>query len=109
MEVTVLSELKNKRGELKTKIVRVENKIPKNGIEFDTINELYKELLLKYKTSNITIIAKPLYGGFVTLKSEGYVGKSLKHTDENYFSTVPKEAKKRICGTYYYVDITISL
>lgn len=83
MDVKVLKELKNKRGEIKTKIVRVTNKIPSKAIDFDSINELYKELLQKYKAENISITAKPLDGNFTTLKSSSYNGDNLKHADES--------------------------
>ncbi len=109
MDVQTLEEIKNKRGELKTKIVRVTNKIPKKGLDFDSINTLYHELLKKYKAENILILGKPLDGGFVTLKNNKYLGSDLKHAEDDYYSSLPKEVKERLTGKYYSVDVTISM
>lgn len=108
MNIKVLEEIKNSAGELRLKIIRLTNKIPKHGIHFESINELYKELQTKYKADNISIIAKPMDGNFVTLKSQKYNGTDLKHCDESYFSSLPKGIKDKLCGVYYSVDITIS-
>ena len=62
MDITILKEIPNKRGELKTKVVRITNKKPKKGIDFDTINDIYIGLLEKYKPESIIIIAKPHTG-----------------------------------------------
>jgi hypothetical protein len=107
MDLKVLKEIKNKRGELKTKIVRVENKDYKKGLQFNDINELYKELLEKYKAEDITMIAKPFDGNYVTLKTTNHLGDDLKHADENYYSSMPKEIQKRLQGKYLSVDITV--
>ena len=107
MELQVLKEIKNKRGEIRTKVVKVTNKKPRLGLEFNTINDLYKELLKKYKATSITIIAKPLDGNFVTLKTAKFRGEDLKHYDENYFSSLPQETKDKMQGSYYSVEIII--
>jgi len=107
MDITILKELKNSRGEIKTKIVRITNKVPSKGLKFDTVNTLYQELLLKYKASNITIVAKPLDGNFITLKSSSNLDDNLKHQSDKYYDSLPKAIKKRVCGIYYSVDISI--
>jgi hypothetical protein len=107
MDLKVLKEIKNKRGELKTKVVRVANKDYRKGLKFNDINELYKELLEKYKAEDITITAKPLDGNFVTLKTTNFLGDNLKHADENYYSSLPKAVKDKLQGKYVTVDITI--
>jgi len=111
MNIEVLEEIKNKRGELKTKIVRVTNKTPKKGLDFDSINTLYKTMLEKYKAENIFILGKPMDGGFVTLKTIKYMGSDLKHASSNddYYSSLPKEVKDKLTGRYYSIDITISM
>jgi hypothetical protein len=109
MNVVVLSEVKNKRGELKTKIVRVSNSKPNKPLDLATINELYEELLNKYKPEQIIITAKPVDGGCITLKNKGYTGDSLKHVDESYWSSLPKVLDKKFIGKYIDVDITIML
>ena len=111
MNVQVLEENKNKRGELKRKVIRVTNKISKKGLKFDTINKLYENLLEKYKANQITIIGKCLTGTYVTLKevvkpkkknshvtikSQNHQG-SLKYADDKYFSSQPKAIKEKSC------------
>lgn len=110
----ILDQHKNSRGEILTKIVRVTNKHIQKGLEFDLINELYHELLIKYKAENILIIAKAMDGNFVTLKSQGYFGDNLKHADPSYFDGLAKatpkqreDIKKKIWDRYYEVQITI--
>ena len=107
MNCKVLEEIRNDEGELITKVVRLTNKKAKEGIHFDSINDLYKELLEKYNSSDITIIGKPMDGNFLTLKSRTYSGSDLKHCDESYFSNLPAKAKEKVRGVYYSVDITI--
>jgi hypothetical protein len=111
MDLEVLKEIKNSRGELKTKVVRAFNQKVKKGIDFDTINDLYKELSQKYGAEAISILAKPLDGGTVTLKTPNYVGNNLKHADESYYSSKPTEhidkIKKKLQGKYYEAQITI--
>lgn len=120
MNVEVLKEIKNARGEVKTKIVRVTNKVAKKGLDFNSINTLYKELLLKYKPEHILIIGKPMDGGFVTLKDDGkvrhvtlknnkHLGSDLRFADQDYYSSVPKETRDKLMNKFYSVDITISM
>ena len=94
---------------MKTKVVKVTNKKPRLGIKLDSVNDLYQELLKKYKATSITIVAKPLDGNFVTLKTAQYTGHDLKHCDENYFSSLPKEAMDKMQGSYYSVEIIIQI
>ena len=107
MDIETLKEIKNARGEIKTKVVQVTNKKPKKGLRFDTINELYNELLTKYKASDITITAKFLDGNYTTLKSSEHTGDNLRYTNENYFSSLPKDVQEKLSGVYYSVVITI--
>ena len=109
MDITILKEIPNKRGELKTKVVRITNKKPKKGIDFDTINDIYIGLLEKYKPESIIIIAKPHTGNFTTLKSRSDVATQLQYADDNYFDDKPKGLKEKLQGSYYSVDITINI
>ncbi|RZK26952.1 MAG: hypothetical protein EOO43_01225 [Flavobacterium sp.] len=109
MNAQTVKEIKNKRGELKMKVVQGTNRNVKKGIDFDTINDLYQELLEKYKPEDLTIIAKPLDGNFITLKSAGYAGDTLKYADESYYSSLPKQIKDSLQGKYYSIQITVKL
>lgn len=105
----LLKEIKNKRGEIRSKVSRVTNKNAKEGITFATINEIYNELLSKYKASQISIIGKALSGNFTTLKNFNYQGDDLKYSNDEYFSNVPKQIKERLLNNYYSIDIIIKL
>jgi hypothetical protein len=109
MEVNVLKEIKNARGEVKQKVVRVYNKTKSEGLKFDTINTLYQQLQNKYKPEEMTITAKPLDGGWTTLKPKNYYDNNLKYIDVEYYSSLPKDTQKKLIGKYYCVDIIIDL
>jgi len=109
MDIKILKQIVNKRGELKQKTVRITNKITKDGLKFDTVNQLYVELLLKYKAQDFTIIAKPKDGGYITLKNKFYSGKDLLYADEDYFNDTPHEIREKLLGIYYSIDIIISI
>jgi hypothetical protein len=104
-----LKEIKNRRGEVRSKVVRVYNKKTSKGLDFNMVNNIYKDLLSKYKASNIVITAKPLTGGWTTLKNASYNGNSLKYDDDDYFSSVPEKIAERLKDTYYSIDILINL
>ena len=107
--VQIIKEVQNKRKETKQKVIRVTNAKPRNGIPFESIDEFYQELLKKYKASQIIITAKPMNGGWTTLKSIGHNGDSLKFADDNYFSSAPKEVREKLQGKYYSFDVLINL
>jgi hypothetical protein len=109
MDVKLIKEIKNKRNELKLKVVRVMNKQRKKGLHFDSINIIYKDLLLKYKHNQISIGAKALDGNFTTLKAYSYTGDDLKYYDVDYYSSQPKEIQDKLRGYYYSTDITIKI
>lgn len=109
MEVTLLSEIKNKRGELKTKVVRITNKVAKKGITLATMNDIYNELLEKYKPEQIFITGLNLDNNIRTIKSKGFSGTNLKHADESYWSSQPKAIKDKFIDRYYSVDVTIMI
>jgi hypothetical protein len=109
MDVKLIKEIKNKRGELKLKVVRVMNKQRRKGLSFDIINVLYKDLLLKYKHNQISIGAKALDNNFTTLKPYSYTENDLKYIDEDYYSSQPKEIQDKLRGHYYSIDITIKI
>ena len=48
-------------------------------------------------------------GNFVTIKTQNYASEDLKHADENYCSSKPKEVKDRLQGVYYSVIVTIMI
>lgn len=106
----VLDRIENSRGELKSKVLKLTNdKYPKNGLRFDTVNKFYQTLLKTTDAKDILIIGQPLDGNFVTLKAQNYVSDNLKHADENYYSSKPKEVKDRLQGVYYSVTVTIMM
>lgn len=82
MNTTEIKHIKNKQGETKLKIVEVTNKDTRKGLEFDSIRDLYKDLLKKYKASEITIRGQHMDGGPGTIKEGGprtkKTGKELK-------------------------------
>ena len=47
MDITILKEIPNKRGELKTKVVRITNKKPKKGIDFRKYIFFFRKYLKK--------------------------------------------------------------
>jgi aspartokinase-like uncharacterized kinase len=109
MNVVVLSEVFNKRKELKSKVVRITNKVAKKCITLATMNEIYNELLEKYKPEQIFITGLNLDNNIRTIKSKGFTGTNLKHADESYWSSQPKAIKDKFIDRYYSVDITIMI
>ena len=51
----------------------------------------YKDLLTKYKATQIMITGKTLIGGWRTLKRQNYTGDNLKYTDDEYCDTTDDE------------------
>ena len=107
--VQVLKEVKNKRNEVKSKVIRITNLNTRDGIPFKVINDIYREALKKYKATNMVITAKTLLGGWTTLKNINYNGDNLKYNDDDYFSSVPKQIAERLTDNYYSVDILVNL
>jgi pyrrolidone-carboxylate peptidase len=106
----ILDLIENSRGELKTQIMKLTNqKNVKLGLKFATINKYYQELLKTYDPKDIIIVGQPLDGNHVTIKAQNYVSDDLKHADENYYSSKPKEVKDRLQGAYYSVTATIMI
>jgi hypothetical protein len=106
----ILDLIGNKRGELKTQVVRLTNeKNPRKGLKFDTVNHYYQELIKTYNPQDISIVGQPLDGNFVTIKLQNYASAELKHADENYYSSKPKEVRDRLQGVYYFVIVTIMI
>jgi hypothetical protein len=107
--IEILKELKNKRNELKQKVIRITNNDQKEGLDIDVINEIYHDLLTKYDSKNILITGKSMIGGIVTLKSYTYTGDNIKYTDDDYFDSAPKEVKERLIHRDYSIDITVKI
>lgn len=118
----ILDLIENKRGELKTQVMKLTNaKNPRLGLKFATLNKYYQELLKTYDPRDISIVGQPLDGNFVdikgrslngksvTVKGQNYANDDLKHADENYYSSKPKEVKDRLQGVYYSAIITIMI
>lgn len=106
----ILDFLENSRGQLRTQIMKLTNeKNPKIGLKFATVNKYYQELLKSYDPKDILITGVPLDGGHVTIKAQNYASDDLKHADENYYSSKPKEVKDRLQGVYYSVTVTIMI
>ena len=107
-DIEVLKETKNKRGEIKSKTIRVTNNKSKEGLSFTKINEFYRELLSKYPAKDITITGKHINGGWTTLKHTSHVTNDLKYVEDNYFSSAPKEIADKFTGLYYSIDVIIN-
>jgi hypothetical protein len=108
MNVEVVEEIKNKRGELKSKISIITNKKhPDIGLKFENLNTFYKKLLKKYDAKSISIVAQHLDGNWVTLKAFRYLGDNLKHADDAYYSSTPSEVKQKLQGRYYQIKLII--
>ena len=106
----ILDLIENKRGELKTQVLKLTNeKNPRKGLKFDTVNHYYQELIKTYDPRDISIIGQPLDGNFVTIKAQNYANSELKHADENYYSSKPKKVQDRLQGVYYSVTVTIMI
>ena len=119
MEVKVLDEIKNKRGEIKEKIVRIKNKDNRKGLGINTINKIYKDLIniKKLKPEQIQIVGKFLHGNintvkerenWITLKNFKNTDKTLNFDDENYLNNQPLDIKNKL-ARYYSIDIYIKL
>ena len=106
--IETLKEIKNKRNQIKSKVVRITNEKAKDGLPFDVINQIYKEALKKHKASNLVITAKPFTGGWTTLKNINYNGDNLKYDDHDYFSNIPKQIAERLLDKYYSIDLLIN-
>lgn len=110
MDIQLLNEIKNKHGQVKIRTVRITNKNdPRDGLNFDSINTLYRQLSNKYGSSNITIIAMQMDNTFTTLKSSKYLGSDLKYMDDEYFDGKPTKIRKKLQGTYYSIDVTYNI
>jgi hypothetical protein len=107
--VQTLKEIKNKRGEIKSKVVRITNEKTKDGLPFDVINQIYKVALKKHKASNLVITAKPMIGGWTTLKNINFNGENLKYNDDDYFNSLPKKIADKLVDKYYSIDLLINL
>jgi hypothetical protein len=107
----ILDLIENKRGgALKTQVMKLTNeKSSRKGLKFDTVNQYYQTLLKTYDPKDISIVGQPLDGNFVTIKAQNYASAELKHADENYYSSKPKEVKDRLQGVYYSVTVTIMI
>ena len=106
----ILDLIENKRGELKTQVMKLRNgKNPRKGLNFDTVNNYYQTFIKTYNPQDISIVGQPLDGNFVTIKSPNYASSELKHADENYYSSKPKDVKDRLQGVYYKVIVTIMI
>lgn len=107
---TLLDLIENSRGELKSQVMKLTNeKNPKLGLTFKTINTYYQGLLRNFDAKDILIVGQPMDGNFVTIKAQNYASEDLKHADENYYSSKPKEVKDRLQGVYYSVIVTIMI
>ena len=107
--VQTLKEIKNKRGEIKSKVVRITNEKTKDGLPFDVINQIYKVALKKHKASNLVITAKTMIGGWTTLKNINFNGENLKYNDDDYFNSLPKKIADKLVDKYYSIDLLINL
>jgi len=106
----ILDMVENSKGELKTMVIKLTNaKNPAKGLKFATLNKWYQEMFKTHDPEDIHILAKPMDGGFVTLKRFNYNTDSLKHSDDNYYSSLSKEVKDRLQGTYYSAEVTINM
>ena len=116
MDVKIIDEVKNKRGKLLNKVVRITNKNAEKGLTFNDINTFYSELKKKYKPDDIKIIGRTFDSRFnkfgketshIVLKSKNYSGDNLKFDDEEYQSNQPKEVMDKILNNYYSIDVLI--
>ncbi len=107
MNLQTLKELKNKKGKILQKIVRITNKTSRKGLKFDTINDIYKEMLKKYNAKDIKITAKRLDNTYTTLKNQHYDGDELMYNDDDYMSSQPKDIRDKLLGKYYGIDIEL--
>jgi hypothetical protein len=115
-----VKDIKNKEGEIKSKIIDITNKKAREGLEFDTINDLYKKMAKKYGAENLQIVGKHMDGGagslktknksdVTTLKSWKYFGDDLRHADASYWDDQPEEIRDLFFDKYYSIRITVRL
>ena len=106
----ILKFVENKKGELKMQVMKLTNaKNPAKLLKLADINKYYHTLLEGYDPRDILITAQPPDGNVVTLKQFKHTNDDLKHCDENYYSSKPKEVKNRMQGVYYSVTVTIMM
>ncbi len=110
LQEQVLDLVENSRGELMTMITKLTNaKNSKQGLKLSTINKYYNELLKTYDPRDISIKGQAMDGNFVTVKGFNHTNEDLKHMDEDYYSSLPKQVKSRLQGVYYSVEITVNI
>lgn len=109
MNSEVIDEIKNKKGQVKIRTVRITNKQSRKGLTFDSINTIYGHLRMKYGSENITITAKYMDDTHTTLKNSKYLGDNLKYVDDEYFDGKPTKIKNKLQGRYYSIDVTYNL
>ena len=109
-DIKMLKQIVNKRGETQQKNYRVTNKKIDKGVKFQDISKQYKNLIENgLDPKSLVITAKTKNGGWKTLKSKNYTGKTLKYDqdNENYFASMPSEIRQELTSNYYSVDIII--
>lgn len=107
-----LKEMKpitNARNETKVKNYNLSSNNSR-GVTLENINKIYKELIKEYDVADIRIIAKPMTGGFVTLKSNRHSGDDLKYLDEDYFDDRhSEEVRNKLLGRYYEINFHVNV
>ncbi len=114
IEIKTISEDKSKNGIVRQKKVRITNTDPKQGINFESVQNIYSELLKKYKADRIGIVGMFMDGGqksinepsHTTLKKYDNTNQTLNLFDEEYYSSIPIEKRDKF-KRFYSLDVYI--
>ena len=100
-------EVKNARGKVMTKTVRISGKNNKR-LDLSEIDKIYKQLSRKYNKKNFLIRAMGI-DGMTTLKSQDFIEDELKFMLENYYRSYGIQANKvkEKFNSFYFIDVTV--
>lgn len=90
----------NKKGEEVEKMIELKTKSKNKKITLKEVNNIYKKLIEKTDANNFMIKAMTI-DGFKTLKSFNYDADDLSHSLDDYYSSLPKEAKDKFEDLLY--------
>jgi hypothetical protein len=81
------------------------------GLNFNTINQYYQNFMEEYGHAPERIILTGIAedGGMKTIKAQGWTEKNLKWVDEDYYSSLPKDQRRIMQGSFYKVYVNVLL
>ena len=101
----ITNEVKNIKGKVLEKRLRLNPKKKNDKISLQETNKLYKKLLKSINPKNILIRCMAI-DGIKTLKSYDHEGEDLLSCMEEYYSSMPKEVQDKF-SHYLGIEIII--